>query len=38
MLYIILLHIRYCFHMELLDGMISYPFAPLIFVKKGVLL
>ncbi len=36
MLYIILSRIRYCFRMDLLDGMISCPFAALIFVMKGV--
>jgi hypothetical protein len=38
MLYIILSRIHYYFLTELLDGMISYPFAVLIFVMKGVLL
>jgi hypothetical protein len=36
MLYIIPSRIRYCFLTDLLDGMISYPFAALIFVMKGV--
>ena len=38
MLYTILSHILYYFLTELLDGMISCPFALLICVMKGVLL